>query len=122
MTTQELQARVADNPAWYHRSTSARASATDGYVDWRKKAASILPDDLSGKRCLDIGTYDGFWAFEMERAGRRRGRDRRRRAQRGRLAGGQPRAARAHAGRSGGSSWARASGSRTSCAAPMSNA
>ncbi|HEX8120662.1 MAG TPA: class I SAM-dependent methyltransferase [Solirubrobacteraceae bacterium] len=28
-----------------------------------------LPDDLSGKRCLDVGTWDGFWAFELERRG-----------------------------------------------------
>jgi tRNA (mo5U34)-methyltransferase len=25
--------------------------------------------DLRGARCLDIGTADGFWAFEMERRG-----------------------------------------------------
>jgi tRNA (mo5U34)-methyltransferase len=24
---------------------------------------------LAGKRCLDVGTFDGFWAFEMERRG-----------------------------------------------------
>jgi tRNA (mo5U34)-methyltransferase len=28
-----------------------------------------LPADLAGKRCLDVGTMDGFWAFEMERRG-----------------------------------------------------
>jgi tRNA (mo5U34)-methyltransferase len=28
-----------------------------------------LPDDLSGKRALDVGTWDGFWAFELERRG-----------------------------------------------------
>jgi tRNA (mo5U34)-methyltransferase len=28
-----------------------------------------LPRDLTGKRCLDVGTMDGFWAFEMERRG-----------------------------------------------------
>src|SRR5580658_5745239 len=28
-----------------------------------------LPTDLSGLRCLDVGTMDGFWAFEMERRG-----------------------------------------------------
>jgi tRNA (mo5U34)-methyltransferase len=28
-----------------------------------------LPDDLSGKRCLDVATMDGYWAFEMERRG-----------------------------------------------------
>jgi tRNA (mo5U34)-methyltransferase len=28
-----------------------------------------LPASLAGKRCLDVGTWDGFWAFEMERRG-----------------------------------------------------
>jgi hypothetical protein len=28
-----------------------------------------IPEDLSGKRCLDVATMDGFWAFEMERRG-----------------------------------------------------
>lgn len=28
-----------------------------------------FPDSLAGKRCLDVGTCDGFWAFEMERRG-----------------------------------------------------
>ena len=28
-----------------------------------------LPTSLAGKRCLDVGTGDGFWAFEMERRG-----------------------------------------------------
>lgn len=28
-----------------------------------------LPESLEGKRCLDVGTWDGFWAFEMERRG-----------------------------------------------------
>lgn len=27
------------------------------------------PESLAGLRCLDIGTMDGFWAFEMERRG-----------------------------------------------------
>jgi tRNA (mo5U34)-methyltransferase len=32
----------------------------------------MLPfPDLTGKRCLDIGTWDGFYAFEMERRGAR---------------------------------------------------
>jgi tRNA (mo5U34)-methyltransferase len=28
-----------------------------------------LPGDLSGLRALDVGTADGFWAFELERRG-----------------------------------------------------
>jgi tRNA (mo5U34)-methyltransferase len=27
------------------------------------------PSSLEGLRCLDVGTFDGFWAFEMERRG-----------------------------------------------------
>lgn len=27
------------------------------------------PASLAGLRCLDVGTMDGFWAFEMERRG-----------------------------------------------------
>jgi tRNA (mo5U34)-methyltransferase len=27
------------------------------------------PASLNGARCLDVGTMDGFWAFEMERRG-----------------------------------------------------
>jgi SAM-dependent methyltransferase len=69
VTSAELRDRMAKNPAWYHTMDLAQGVATPGYVDWRKKAASILPSDLSGKRCLDIGTYDGFWAFEMEKRG-----------------------------------------------------
>jgi tRNA (mo5U34)-methyltransferase len=28
-----------------------------------------MPASLEGRRCLDVGTFDGFWAFEMERRG-----------------------------------------------------
>ena len=30
-----------------------------------------VPDDLAGQSCLDVGTADGFWAFEFERRGAR---------------------------------------------------
>ncbi len=35
----------------------------------RPLAPEALPTDLGGRRCLDVGTFDGFWAFEMERRG-----------------------------------------------------
>jgi tRNA (mo5U34)-methyltransferase len=28
-----------------------------------------IPADLSGQRVLDVGTFEGFWAFELERRG-----------------------------------------------------
>jgi SAM-dependent methyltransferase len=42
---------------------------TPGRIDLRATAAKLLPDDLRGKRALDVGTFDGFWAFELERRG-----------------------------------------------------
>ena len=38
-------------------------------VDRRPIAAQLPWPALDGKRCLDIGTADGFWAREMERRG-----------------------------------------------------
>jgi len=54
---------------WYHVLELPGGVTTDGYYDLRKVVSRILPDDLSGKRCLDIGTFDGFWAFAMEDRG-----------------------------------------------------
>jgi tRNA (mo5U34)-methyltransferase len=43
---------------------------TPGHYDLRGVARSLpLPESLAGMRCLDVGTSDGFWAFEMERRG-----------------------------------------------------
>jgi SAM-dependent methyltransferase len=57
------------NPTWYHSIELAPGVVSPGQVDHRALAAKILPDDLSGLRALDIGTFDGFWAFEMEKRG-----------------------------------------------------
>jgi SAM-dependent methyltransferase len=63
------QRAVRDNPAWYHTIELAPGVTSPGAVDLREVAAKLLPEDLSGKRALDVGTFDGFWAFEMERRG-----------------------------------------------------
>jgi tRNA (mo5U34)-methyltransferase len=43
---------------------------TPGFFDTRPTVGKVpLPGRLDGKRCLDVGTWDGFWAFEMERRG-----------------------------------------------------
>jgi tRNA (mo5U34)-methyltransferase len=55
---------------WYHTIELPGGTVTPGYFDTRRAAATVpLPASLRGKRCLDVGTYDGFWAFEMERRG-----------------------------------------------------
>jgi tRNA (mo5U34)-methyltransferase len=64
-----LAARVAEI-GWYHTIDLGHGVVTPGFIDNRSSVPLFgIPDDLTGKRCLDIGTYDGFWAFEMERRG-----------------------------------------------------
>jgi tRNA (mo5U34)-methyltransferase len=66
---QELRAEVAALQ-WYHTLELAPGVLTPGWFDLRKVLGRIpLPPSLEGKRCLDVGTFDGFWAFEMERRG-----------------------------------------------------
>src|SRR5688572_1093488 len=67
-TTSPAQA-VAANPVWYHTIELGPGAVTSGQIDMRPVAPKILPADLSGRRALDVGTFDGFWAFEMERRG-----------------------------------------------------
>ena len=55
---------------WYHTINLPGNLATPGRWDTRPVAEHLpMPRSLAGKRCLDIGTWDGFWAFEMERRG-----------------------------------------------------
>ena len=55
---------------WYHVLELAPGVTTEGWFDLRPQVPRYgLPDRLDGLRVLDIGTWDGFWAFEMERRG-----------------------------------------------------
>ena len=60
------------NPAdhrWLQTLDLPGQTAT-GFLDFRPHVGAYgLPGSLAGKRCLDVGTLDGFWAFEMERRG-----------------------------------------------------
>lgn len=56
--------------AWYHTLDLGHGVRTPGQVDHRAQLAHYgLPESLAGKRCLDVATFDGFWAFEFERRG-----------------------------------------------------
>ena len=68
-TEERAREAIAANPVWYHTIELAPGIATPGVVDLRAAAERLLPDDLSGRRALDVGTFDGFWAFELERRG-----------------------------------------------------
>lgn len=54
---------------WWHAIELPDGSVTPGGWDLRETAAAIPWPDLTGKTCLDVGTADGFWAFEMEKRG-----------------------------------------------------
>lgn len=70
---------VASDPAlaaeverlhWYHTLELAPGVVTRGMFDHRPMLDHyLLPESLAGLRCLDVGTMDGFWAFELERRG-----------------------------------------------------
>ncbi|MDQ6605109.1 MAG: methyltransferase domain-containing protein [Actinomycetota bacterium] len=69
MSDARLRARVAERE-WYHTIELAPGIVTPGWFDTRSVARRLpIPPRLTGQRCLDIGTFDGFWAFEMERRG-----------------------------------------------------
>jgi len=56
--------------SWYHTLELADGTVTPGRWDTRAAVQRIpFPRSLAGMRCLDVGTWDGFWAFEMERRG-----------------------------------------------------
>jgi tRNA (mo5U34)-methyltransferase len=55
---------------WWHAIEVAPGVVTPGHWDLRPAAERMpWPGPLTGLRCLDVGTMDGFWAFEMERRG-----------------------------------------------------
>ena len=55
---------------WYHTIELAPGIVTPGWFDTRPVVPRLpFPASLAGMRCLDVATFDGFWAFEMERRG-----------------------------------------------------
>ena len=68
-TTDELRSAVASHPIWYHTIELAPGVETPGWFDLRHIVGHLPWPDVRGKRCLDVATYDGFFAFEMERRG-----------------------------------------------------
>ena len=66
----DLRDRVAEAGPWYHTLDLGSGVVTEGMFDLRPFVERYgLPEDLSGRHVLDVGTFDGFWAFEMERRG-----------------------------------------------------
>jgi tRNA (mo5U34)-methyltransferase len=69
-----MASAVSDPPAgdvtlWYHTLELPGGVVTPGWFDLRGPVAKLPWPDVRGKRCLDVATYDGFYAFELERRG-----------------------------------------------------
>lgn len=55
---------------WYHTQDLGEGLVTPGMFDLREYTGLYgIPEDLSGMRVLEVGTFEGFWAFELERRG-----------------------------------------------------
>src|SRR3954466_14848751 len=66
----EALLQEVERQQWYHTLELAPGLVTPGWFDTPRVLDAVpFPPSLSGKRCLDVGTFDGFWAFEMERRG-----------------------------------------------------
>jgi tRNA (mo5U34)-methyltransferase len=70
-TLPEQDPRI-DSVHWYHTIDLGNGVRTPGEFDTQRALQQLpFPANLSGKRCLDVGTRDGFWAFSMEQRGAR---------------------------------------------------
>jgi tRNA (mo5U34)-methyltransferase len=65
----DLRAAVGAVQLWYHTIELPGGVVTPGWFDLRSVVDKLPWPDVRGKRCLDVGTYDGFLAFELERRG-----------------------------------------------------
>jgi tRNA (mo5U34)-methyltransferase len=55
---------------WYHKLELGNGIVTPGWFDMRPYVGHYgIPERLDGLRVLEVGTWDGFWAFELERRG-----------------------------------------------------
>ena len=69
VTELDPAAAIASVSRWYHCIDIPPAGSTPGLFDLRPVVDRLPWPDVRGRRCLDVGTADGFLAFELERRG-----------------------------------------------------
>src|SRR4051794_10274661 len=67
--TADAREAIAADQLWYHTIEVAPGVVTPGWFDLRPIMDKMIWPDVRGKRVLDVGTYDGFIAFELEKRG-----------------------------------------------------
>lgn len=77
-TAEEIRRRVEELGLWFHNMNLGGVwTAPDHFlgdyptIKWRR-FAHLIPEDLSGKTVLDIGSNGGFYSIEMKRRGAKR--------------------------------------------------
>ena len=65
-----IQEKVDALECWYHKIDLGNGIVTPGWAPLSAEQYRI-PADLTGKRVLDVGTWDGYWAFESLKRGAR---------------------------------------------------
>jgi tRNA (mo5U34)-methyltransferase len=73
LTRAQKQDLIASRTDWFHSIDVGDGLVTPGTcpVDYQQFMWDKLrlPENMAGLRVLDIGTYDGFFAFECEKRG-----------------------------------------------------
>ncbi|MHC4464313.1 MAG: class I SAM-dependent methyltransferase, partial [Planctomycetota bacterium] len=64
----DITEKIKSIPYWYHKIELPNGIVTPG---WAPICADkyAIPDDLTGKRILDIGAWDGYWTWEALKRG-----------------------------------------------------
>jgi len=72
MDIDEIKSKV-EKINWYHTIDLGNGIVTKGRDNSLEKVKTLhLDEDLSGKTVLDIGAWDGFYSFEVEKRGAKR--------------------------------------------------
>lgn len=65
-----IKKQVDSFPFWYHHIDLGNGIITPGNAPHDISVYKV-PEDLTGKRVLDVGAWDGFWTFEALKRGAR---------------------------------------------------
>jgi tRNA (mo5U34)-methyltransferase len=67
---EKIKKEIDKIPFWFHTIDVYPGVVTPGVADWRNRIELMgIPENLSGKRVLDIGAFDGFYSFVCEERG-----------------------------------------------------